>query len=40
MAVHTTSSTLNLHKNPRGYCNDGPNGMTCPVGVAKTARDD
>ena len=25
-----------LHKNPGGYCNHGPNGMTCPVGVAKT----
>jgi peptide-methionine (S)-S-oxide reductase len=24
-----------LHKNPGGYCNHGPNGMTCPVGVAK-----
>ncbi|MDG4789736.1 peptide-methionine (S)-S-oxide reductase MsrA [Micromonospora sp. WMMD1102] len=24
-------------KNPDGYCNHGPNGMTCPVGVAKTA---
>ena len=24
-------------KNPGGYCNHGPNGMTCPVGVAKTA---
>ncbi|WP_433688226.1 peptide-methionine (S)-S-oxide reductase MsrA [Micromonospora carbonacea] len=24
-------------KNPNGYCNHGPNGMTCPVGVAKTA---
>ena len=24
-------------KNPYGYCNHGPNGMTCPVGVAKTA---
>ena len=23
-------------KNPNGYCNHGPNGMTCPVGVAKT----
>jgi len=23
-------------KNPYGYCNHGPNGMTCPVGVAKT----
>ncbi|MFY1697788.1 MULTISPECIES: peptide-methionine (S)-S-oxide reductase MsrA [unclassified Solwaraspora] len=26
-----------LHKNPGGYCNHGPNGMTCPVGVARTA---
>jgi peptide-methionine (S)-S-oxide reductase len=25
-----------LHKNPGGYCNHGPNGMTCPIGVAKT----
>ncbi|MFY1687768.1 peptide-methionine (S)-S-oxide reductase MsrA [Plantactinospora sp. WMMB782] len=23
-------------KNPGGYCTHGPNGMTCPVGVAKT----
>ncbi len=23
-------------KNPGGYCNIGPNGMSCPVGVAKT----
>ena len=23
-----------LHKNPGGYCNHGPNGMTCPIGVA------
>jgi peptide-methionine (S)-S-oxide reductase len=23
-----------LDKNPGGYCNIGPNGMTCPVGVA------
>jgi peptide-methionine (S)-S-oxide reductase len=22
-------------KNPYGYCNHGPNGMTCPTGVAK-----
>ncbi len=22
-----------LHKNPGGYCNHGPNGLTCPVGV-------
>jgi peptide-methionine (S)-S-oxide reductase len=25
-----------LHKNPGGYCNIGPTGMTCPVGVAST----
>jgi peptide-methionine (S)-S-oxide reductase len=24
-------------KNPDGYCTHGPNGMTCPIGVAKTA---
>jgi peptide-methionine (S)-S-oxide reductase len=24
-------------KNPYGYCNHGPNGMTCPVGVARVA---
>jgi peptide-methionine (S)-S-oxide reductase len=24
-------------KNPYGYCNHGPNGMTCPIGIAKTA---
>jgi peptide-methionine (S)-S-oxide reductase len=24
-----------LHKNPGGYCNHGPNGMTCPVGILK-----
>jgi peptide-methionine (S)-S-oxide reductase len=28
---------LSDNKNPGGYCNHGPNGMTCPVGVAKTA---
>jgi peptide-methionine (S)-S-oxide reductase len=28
---------LSDSKNPGGYCNHGPNGMTCPVGVAKTA---
>lgn len=22
-------------KNPNGYCNHGPNGMTCPIGVAR-----
>jgi peptide-methionine (S)-S-oxide reductase len=26
---------LSDSKNPGGYCNHGPNGMTCPVGVAK-----
>ena len=24
-----------LEKNPGGYCNIGPNGMSCPIGVAK-----
>ena len=24
-------------KNPYGYCNHGPNGMTCPIGVGKVA---
>jgi peptide-methionine (S)-S-oxide reductase len=24
-----------LHKNPNGYCNHGPNGMTCPVGIVR-----
>ncbi len=24
-----------LDKNPGGYCNHGPNGMTCPVGLVK-----
>ena len=24
-------------KNPGGYCNHGPNGMTCPIGVANPA---
>jgi peptide-methionine (S)-S-oxide reductase len=23
-------------KNPNGYCNHGPNGLTCPIGVART----
>lgn len=27
---------LSDSKNPGGYCTHGPNGMTCPVGVAKT----
>jgi peptide-methionine (S)-S-oxide reductase len=25
---------LSSAKNPDGYCNHGPNGMTCPIGVA------
>jgi peptide-methionine (S)-S-oxide reductase len=25
-----------LHKNPAGYCGIGPNGMSCPIGVATT----
>jgi peptide-methionine (S)-S-oxide reductase len=28
---------LSDSKNPYGYCNHGPNGMTCPVGVATVA---
>ena len=24
-----------LHKNPGGYCNHGPNGMTCPTGLLR-----
>jgi len=27
---------LSSDKNPNGYCNHGPNGMTCPIGVART----
>jgi peptide-methionine (S)-S-oxide reductase len=27
---------LSEHKNPGGYCNIGPNGMSCPIGVVKT----
>jgi len=26
---------LSSSKNPNGYCNHGPNGLTCPVGVAR-----
>ena len=28
---------LSSDKNPYGYCNHGPNGMTCPIGVGKVA---
>ena len=24
-----------LDKNPGGYCNHGPNGMSCPIGIAR-----
>nr|WP_246039654.1 peptide-methionine (S)-S-oxide reductase MsrA [Glycomyces buryatensis] len=24
-----------LHHNPNGYCNHGPNGLSCPVGIAR-----
>ena len=24
-----------LHKNPGGYCNHGPNGMTCQIGIVR-----
>ncbi len=26
-----------LEKNPNGYCGIGPNGMSCPVGIARTS---
>ena len=29
---------LSNSKNPNGYCNHGPNGLTCPVGVARTPK--
>jgi peptide-methionine (S)-S-oxide reductase len=25
-----------LHKNPAGYCGIGPNGMSCPIGLARS----
>ena len=28
---------LSSAKNPNGYCNHGPNGMSCPIGVGKLA---
>ncbi|WP_035736675.1 peptide-methionine (S)-S-oxide reductase MsrA [Glycomyces arizonensis] len=28
-----------LHHNPNGYCNHGPNGLSCPVGVVKAQVD-
>jgi peptide-methionine (S)-S-oxide reductase len=28
---------LSDSKNPNGYCNHGPTGLTCPVGVARTS---
>ncbi|GIH12061.1 hypothetical protein Raf01_02330 [Rugosimonospora africana] len=31
----TSQQYLSDAKNPYGYCNHGPNGMTCPVGVAR-----
>jgi peptide-methionine (S)-S-oxide reductase len=33
---HRHQQYLSDAKNPYGYCNHGPNGMTCPVGVART----
>jgi peptide-methionine (S)-S-oxide reductase len=30
---------LSSSKNPNGYCNHGPNGLTCPVGVARVPSD-
>lgn len=28
---------LSDSKNPNGYCTHGPNGLTCPVGIARTS---
>jgi peptide-methionine (S)-S-oxide reductase len=28
---------LSDSKNPNGYCNHGPNGLSCPVGIARAA---
>jgi peptide-methionine (S)-S-oxide reductase len=28
-----------LHRNPNGYCNHGPNGLSCPVGVLPAQTD-
>ena len=36
MAEDYHQQYLSDAKNPYGYCNHGPNGMTCPIGVAKT----
>ncbi len=33
----TSQQYLAPTKNPNGYCNHGPNGLSCPVGVARTA---
>jgi len=33
---HQHQQYLSSDKNPNGYCNHGPNGMTCPIGVATT----
>jgi peptide-methionine (S)-S-oxide reductase len=35
-ANHCHQQYLSDAKNPYGYCNHGPNGMTCPIGVAKS----
>ncbi|GAA0441386.1 hypothetical protein Aca07nite_30080 [Actinoplanes capillaceus] len=34
-ASHEDYHQQYLDKNPGGYCNHGPNGMTCPIGVAQ-----
>ena len=36
---HSHQQYLSDSKNPRGYCNHGPNGLTCPVGVARVPSD-
>ncbi len=36
---HQHQHYLSDSKNPNGYCNHGPNGLTCPVGVARVPSD-
>jgi len=33
---HCYQQYLSDVKNPYGYCNYGPSGLTCPVGIART----
>lgn len=37
VVIHAVTLTAGhrLVRNPAGYCNHGPNGLTCPIGVAE-----